>query len=407
MRSVFALARYNEDGNLDGEFGRGGKVLLDFIDITGRQSGEKITALAIDPRGRIVVGGPADEEDGSRYFALARYKEDGSLDSSFGRHHVILTDLPSATTHLLTALAIYSQGRIVVGGWAAVGGRYQFALVRYNEDGSLDNSFGHEGSVLTDLASSSSERLNALAIDSRGKIVVGGTAQEAGARPSDSFRQQFAVARYNVDGSLDASFGLTGTVFTNFVSLADESLEALAIDSKNRIVVGGKAKGFLALARYTADGRLDSSFGHGGTVITDFAYPTSQGINAVGIAGHGKIVVGGWAKGCFAVARYTEDGSLDDSFGSRGRVLTNFFSSTSEQIRALAIDDRDRVVVGGEAKVDDRYLFALARYKADGGLDESFHQNGMVLTDLDPRNGRLFALAIDTEGRIVVGGGAS
>ncbi len=213
---------------------------------------------------------------------------------------------------------------------------------------------------------------------------------------SDSFN--FALVRYLADGNLDTSFGSDGKVTTNFG--ANGAGKALVLQPDGFIVVAGYSNGDFALARYLADGSLDPSFGTGGSVTTDFG-SDDEG-KSVALQPDGRIVVAGYSNGNFALARYLADGSLDPSFGNGGIVTTDFGAGDVGQSVTLQPDGR--IVVAGYSYIgygnDD---IALARYLADGSLDPSFGTGGIVTTDFGSDDeGK--SVALQPDGRIVVAG---
>ena len=409
MSYQFALARYNEDGGLDTSFDYDGKVLTEFVSSSGAQA----NALAIDGRGKIVVGGWARIDRGGQ-FALARFNEDGSLDNSFHFNGKLLTDFTSSSSEGVSAVAIDDHGKIVVGGRAAYysdTGQEIVALAKYNVDGSLDRDFGAEGKVLTNFRWMR-ERGGAcgMAIDYRGRIITLGTGVE---RTSD----HLVLVSHNPDGSQHNNYIIT---FTRLSSLYTTSL---AIDGQGRILVGGwtelegRSEGnHFYVARFLnpdegmmMDDSFNRRYGMGGYIVTDFLSASRERINAIAVDGRGRVVVGGWAQVSgrhqFALARYSDDGTLDTTFHYDGKVLTDFRSSSREQITAIALDGRGRIVVGGWAQVSDGSQFALARYLDDGSLDTSFHYDGKVLTNFYSASiEQINAIAIDDRGRIVVAG---
>ncbi|MDQ3573320.1 MAG: endonuclease/exonuclease/phosphatase family protein [Actinomycetota bacterium] len=346
-------------------------------------------AVAIQADGKIVVAGEASDD-----FAVARYNPDGSLDTTFGGDGLVTTDY-SGAGDAGNAVAIQADGRIVVAGSASRGGdNWDFAVARYNPDGSLDTTFGGDGLVTTDY-SGAGDTGNAVAIQADGRIVVAGSANRGGAN------WDFAVARYNPDGSLDISLGFYGLVTTDFG--VTEFGEAVAIQADGRIVVAGSAirtNGYrdFAVARYHPDGSLDTTLGSDGMVTTDFG-ANSDGGQAVAIQADGKIVVAGSASSNtgsfdFAVARYHPDGSLDTSFGGDGLVTTVGVGFG----QAVAIQADGRIVVAGGSGD-----FHVARYNPDGSLDTTFGSDGLVTTDFGGHElGR--AVALQADGRIVVAG---
>ncbi len=327
----FALARYNPDGSLDASFGSGGRVTTDF---------GTAADVAIQEDGRIVAAGRNYLGD----FALARYNSDGSLDASFGGSGKIITDFGDADGG--NAVAIQADGRIVAAGSTGFG---DFALARYNPDGSLDAGFGGDGKVTTTFGSFG-EFAFELAIQADGKIVA------AGAGPGFT---DFALARYNPDGSLDAGFGGDGKVTTDFGSNVEAAF-GVAVQADGAIVAVGT--GF-ALVRYNPDGSLDASFGSGGKVTTNI----SSFANAVAVQADGRIAVAGASSGDFALVRYNPDGSLDASFGSGGRVTTDFGSAT-DRASDVAIQGDGKIVAAGGTLGAGFSGFALARYESGGAL---------------------------------------
>jgi uncharacterized delta-60 repeat protein len=323
----------------------------------------------------------------------------GDLDPTFDGDGKVTTDFAGIFA-VAGAVAIQGDGKIVAAGTTAdVSGISDFALARYNTDGSLDTAFDGDGKVTTDFAGLSDEA-NAISIQGDGKIVAAGVARIGLNGPQD-----FALARYNTDGSLDTTFGGDGKVTTDFAGANDQA-HAVAIQGDGKIVAAGLAGSDFALARYNTDGSLDTTFGGDGKVTTDFAGPTDQA-HAVAIQGDGKIVAAGFAGSDFdfALARYNTDGSLDTTFGGDGKVTTDFAGSGSrDEAHAVAIQGDGKIVAAGLAVVSGIFDFALARYRADGSLDTIFSGDGKVTTDFagdfDVANG----VVIQANGRIVAAG---
>lgn len=363
----FALARYNRDGSLDVSFGTGGKVTTDFLDTF-----DQANALALQPDGKIVAAGITGNQMDRADFALARYNSDGSLDASFGSGGKVVTDFFGGVD-AAGSIALQPDGRIVVAGASFVGMNGDFALVRYNTDGSLDASFGVGGKVTTDFFGFG-DSANAVGLLPDGRIIVAGSAF------SSSTVTDFALARYNRDGSLDASFGAGGKVITDFFGFSDRA-SALAIQADGRVVAAGGANnlnstGFdFALARYNGDGSLDSGFGDGGRATTDFLGILDAAVD-VALQPDGRIVAVGFTskdfsglREDFALTRYDRNGRLDTSFGSGGKVTTDFFGDRDGG-SAIAIQSDGQLVVAGTAfNGSTKNDFALARYAAISGPD--------------------------------------
>ncbi len=353
--NAIALVRYNTDGNLDNSFGTNGKVAIPF-----GSSSAIGNAVAIQSDGKIVVAG-----DTFHAFALARYNSNGSLDTTFDTDGLVSTPFGSSEDYG-QAIAIQSDGKIVVAGKTGVGIGSVFALARYNSNGSLDTTFDTDGKVTTHIGIGYNIA-NAVAIQSDGKIVAAGDAYNGTISPAD-----FALARYNTNGSLDTTFGTDGKVTTNIFGY--DYCHAVAIQSDGKIVLAGHSDSpnnvgaAFSLARYNTNGSLDTTFGTDGKVTTSIGSISSVG-NAVAIQHGGKIVVVGTSydssNSDFALARYNINGSLDTTFGTDGLVTTPF-GSGDVRGNAVAIQSDNKIVVAGEYNLNDGYYdFALARYEAE------------------------------------------
>jgi uncharacterized delta-60 repeat protein len=367
--SDFALARYNSDGSLDASFGSGGKVTTDFFG--GVDSGR---ALVIQPDGRVILAGSATSVTTGRDFALARYNSNASIDTSFGVGGKVTTDFGTVGTETtpegIEKLVIQPDGKLVAVGFASrpiVEETVLLAIARYNSDGTLDTSFGSGGKVTFFAGAFSNIAFNDVKILPDGKILAAGGANPSSSRFGDS---DFALFRCNTDGSLDTSFGLGGKVTTDFFEDVDKA-SSVVVQADGKVVLAGFARTVstsldFALARYNADGSLDTSFGLGGKVTTDF-FGGFDGISSLIILPDGKLMAFGSTSTDFAFARYNTDGSLDTSFGSAGKLTTDFFGEVDSG-RALVIQPDGRLVAAGMATNSiTGQDFALARYHGVGG----------------------------------------
>jgi len=362
----FGLARYNYDGSLDATFGIGGKVTTDF----GTNFDEAL-GVTIQADGKIVAVGRTHTGNVQSDFAIARYNTDGSLDTTFGTGGKVITDFGTNFDEA-TAVTIQIDNKIVVAGFTHTGNtQYNFAIARYNTNGSLDATFGTGGKVITDFGTDDDEAY-AIVIQKDNKMVVAGFTDTGGGFSSyDS-----ALARYNTDGSLDTSFGVGGKVITDFGTIYDTTF-ALAIQKDNKIVAcgytfTGNTQFDFGLARYNTDGSLDTSFGVGGKVITDFG-PDDFAFG-VAIQKDNKIVASGLThtggtQYDFAVVRYHPNGTLDQTFASGGKVITDFGTNDDEGYQVIIQLDGKIVVVGFTHTGNTQYDFALARYLPNGTLD--------------------------------------
>jgi uncharacterized delta-60 repeat protein len=284
--------------------------------------------------------------------------------------------------------------------------------------GNLDPTFGSGGTVRTDF-SGNIDRANGVAIQADGKIVAAGSSFS-----SSKTLEDFIVARYNANGSLDKRFGNNGKITTDFFRNVDV-INALAIQPDGKIVVAGVAQlggsggtpRVFALARYTSDGRPDPGFGNGGSLTTSFG-GTFSSVSAIMVQPDGKIVVAGTAdfnprvpgSGLdFALARYHANGSLDASFGDAGKVVFDFFGSF-DQANAAVLQADGKIIVVGSASYDSVNTdigFALTRINPDGSTDFGFGSGGKQITDFFDAGAKANGIVLQPDGRFVVAGTAS
>jgi uncharacterized delta-60 repeat protein len=380
----FALARFNPNGSLDTTFSGDGKQTADLgdIDIAG--------ATRVQGDGKIVVVGDVSQlPSGATDFALTRFNPDGSLDTSFSGDGKQTTDFGSSGDRA-HGVAIQADGKIVAAGESLGGSGFDFALARYNSNGSLDTSFSGDGKQTTD--SGGSEAASGVKLQSDGKIVAVG---------SDD--ADFALARYNPNGSLDTTFSGDGKQTTDFGG--SDGARGVALQADDKIVAAGIAGGngsSFAVARYNPNGTLDPTFSGDGKQTTSFG-GYFDGAAAVALQGDGKIVAvghAGAANGDFALTRYNANGSLDTTFSGDGKQTTDF--GGDDGAAAVAIQGDGKIVAAGVGGLG----VALARYKPNGSLDTSFSGDGKQTTDLGGLGQGASAVALQADGKIVVGGSA-
>ena len=330
----------------------------------------------------------------------------GALDPAFGNDGVVITATPASSAQEsadLTAVVVQGDGKIVAGGHVKPPSSHgtTFAVARYDSDGSLDSSFGTGGMVTTDFGVDG-EAVNGLAIQPDGKIVAAG---EAGG--------VLALARYNPDGSLDPTFGGGGVPGTVESDVIAGGQEGVALQPDGKIIVAGGLQD-MVVARYNADGSLDTSFGNAGVASTphsDFEYGT-----AVALMPDGKIVVAGSRSNSlpdsgpdrsFLVERLNPDGSPDASFGAGGIATVTI--AAWDFGYSLALQPDGKVLVGGTSETDSQQALTFARLLPDGVLDHSFGDQGVVTTSEKGHDYFYIArsLLLQPDGKIVAAGDSS
>jgi uncharacterized delta-60 repeat protein len=367
-----ALARYTVDGRLDRNFASGGTAMKGF-----GSGASAWRAAATQADGRIVAAGGAGVAVRGSEFAIARYTAQGKPDRSFGRSGAVLTRFGSpGGASYAEAVAVQPDGKVVAAGSTledVTHGPTHVALARYTPGGSLDPDFGRGGRVISDIGSKLGDYARCLALQPDGKLVVAGTAY----LPK---RIDLEVARFTARGALDPSFGTGGRVLTEVGYAFDPS--GVVVQPDGKLVVAGTG-GFqdaqFALVRYSADGKLDPSFGNEGKAIIDFDAYRGEVLHALAIQPDGKLVAAGAIEGephaeepSSALARLTPSGSLDPSFGRSGEVV----GTRLTQARAVAIQPDGKIVAAGNSHSD----FGLVRYLSNGSLDASFGHTGLVTT---------------------------
>ena len=361
----WTLARYNSNGILDSTFDGDGKLSPGIV-------GSAQDALQL-PDGKILVAGTGYNNVNVFDFELVRFNSNGSVDTSFGGSGKTLTEFGSQDHG--QSVALQSDGKILVAGYSGDFHTTDFAVARYNADGSLDTSFDGDGKLTTNFGFR--EEAHSVKIQSDGKILVAGFSYD-----TQTFTgENFAIARYNSDGSLDTSFDGDGKVTTDIFGNYDEA-QSMILQTDGKILVAGKAGSQFGLVRYNIDGSLDTSFGGTGKVFTSFGFYADWG-QSVSLQADGKILVAGMsaspdAYSCdFALTRYNADGSLDTTFDSDGKLTTNFETGRNKQfgdwVYSVTVQTDGKIVAVGRAgTVNGQHDFALARYNPDGSLDTSF-----------------------------------
>lgn len=386
---------YAQDGSLDNSFDNDGKVTTDF------GFAENGTAIALQSDGKIVVAGVGFNGT-TNYITLTRYNYDGSLDNTFDLDGKVTTMIGDDSKAY--AVAIQTDGKIVVAGYADFGIDRDIAVIRYNSDGSVDTFFGSGGSAILNIGSGNDEVFG-MALQSDDKIVLCGYTSNSVATTSDDF----VLIRLESYGVIDITFDSDGVVTTAIGNLKDEA-KSVAIQADGKILLAGNSNignnVAFAVARYNTNGSLDTSFDGDGIVITDFAATSDEG-NAIAIQVDGKIIVAGFSENAsnedFALVRYNIDGSLDTSFDTDGKVSTPI-GTGGDIINSMVIQIDGKIVVCGKSDNGSDFDFALCRYNDNGSIDNSFGISGIVTTAFGTDDDEANSIALQNDGKILVAG---
>ncbi len=365
------LVRFNPVGTVDDSF--------------TSDPDRSLTDVALQPDGKIVAAGFENDYSGgyppNGDFMVARYDPDGGFDETFSGDGIATTDF-GVDDDGAKALALQPDGKIVVVGYSAPvpGNDVDFALARYNPNGTPDTSFSGDGKLTANFADTAHD----VALQSDGKIIVAGSASG-----------DFAVARYDEDGDLDPAFSGDGRATVGFTDSEGPGAHAIVIQPNGKIVAAGGTSGYFtsgdfALARFDPDGSLDAEFGVDGVVTTSFGeagYVVASDV----VLEPGRLLAAGRARGDFALARYGLGGALDPGFSGDGRLTTDL--GYGEGASSIAVQPDGRIVVGGDAYYTDGNLYsenygALARYLVANGPADA-DADGVL--DADDRCPQVFA----------------
>lgn len=385
----------------DNSFGSGGIVTT--------PNTSEIMALATQPDGKIVAAGYRLFNMNSN-FQIARYRADGTPDPTFGSSGMVQTTISFGATP--TCVTIQPDGKILVGGTYTTGDFAPFShsvLVRYNSDGSPDNGFGESGVVQREI--SLSESLNAIALQPDGKIITGGEL-------FDGTNNRFLLMKYNANGSPDAGFGSAGVIITaigdyagiaDIALLPDGTILAAGTEGISSVIPEGSEEQRFALAKYNNNGTAYNLFGTNGIVLTDLIPEVADRISNIAIQADGKIVAGGSSGHWQAIARYLPDGTLDAAFGTAGKTITDERPSVTD----LVIRNDGRIVSSGSLLAADFGAdFVLMQYNANGSLDHDFGADGSFITSIAPSGPEgsrdyMQCLALQADGKLLAGGSAN
>jgi uncharacterized delta-60 repeat protein len=404
---VSALA---SPGQLDPSFDGDGIRSIFFADSNGAVTGGVATDVALATDGDIlVVGSMAPSPFGPWHdFAVARLRSDGSPELDFGDQGTTTTAFGDSTNDLAEAVAVQSDGKVVVVG--ATG--FDFAMARYAADGTLDPTFSGDGRQVLSLAPDAFyETARAVEIQPDGRIVVLGVSTQP---RTDS---QIALLRCGANGQLDKTFGNGGVILSDIEPIGGNPSEGLVGENPRAMSIAPSGRIYVAadwfdgsvqawhLLRYTAKGRLDQSFGTGGVATANLG-GLGGSVGGVAVQPDGKVIVVGGSfiddvdLGVVAVARFLPDGTLDPGFGVGGFVKVNIGPGSDVGTDVGLLPDGRMAVSVSYTDASFAYNLGALVFESDGQLDNGFGTGGFAIAPGTTADG----VAIQGDGGIVIGG---
>ena len=430
--STFSM--FSQGGSLDTSFGTGGKV------VTSINSGADIAyATVLQSDGKILVSGTTNSSISGKDFFCIRYNANGTLDTSFGTNGIATFDLQGGSDDVVYAMAIQSDGNILLAGYSDDGSNKNAAIIRITSNGTLDTTFGTAGKVYTEFISGRADEIKVIKIHAlTGNLIVGGTSS------ATSTNSQGVIARYTSNGVLDTNFNTTGIVTLPNASGSGtyfHTIEDLAVKSNGKISAIGwiNQQGLSWSAnhygcRLNSNGTLDTTFSTDGVIVTnggfngddksfslilnsddsflfagggyltdlqydfflglynssgstaqgkasfDFATLNKDIIYGSGVDSTGKIVLVGSSvasvsSSTFGLARVNSDYTVDTSFGTSGKVTTTFETNTTNEAFDMAIQSDDKIIAVGYTGND----IAIARYNNTTLSANDFESNSITI----------------------------
>lgn len=375
----YMATRLLADGNIDRTYGNNG-----YSDILPFRADNAI----IQSNGKIVISGSklVTRPDGgeSRIIILGRLGANGNIDSAFGSNGLLFLNnyFDLATTR---PMVIQNDEKIIVELQTTIyspNAVYSIVLIRLNPDGSFDNSFGNGGiasNSLSDLANS--PNFVSLSINNENKIIAVGALYDY-----TTGQNSTVIIRFDNNGSLDNSFGTNGKQVVNLNpnSNINFTLKSSALQTDGKIVVAGYIidystypyKFSFFVARFLNDGTLDNSFNGTGSNSADV---TGYGANSVAIQNDGKILLSGDG---IVTARYNTDGTIDGNFGTGGKIIFNINGNNYNNANCLSVTNTDKILItGGENSTP--YDCFVVKYNSNGDADNTFSGGGLVAIPLE------------------------
>ena len=396
-----SIESWAQAGKLDLKYGNGGIAITS----QGPDIFSQISSIAIQSDGKVVATGSSyNSIVGKYYINVLRYKTNGTLDSTFGIDGIVTDSIGLSDDNEASCIAIQPDGKIVVGGYAFISTDFDFVLLRFNTNGIPDSTFGTYGIITKNLGDDNFA--NSIALQADGKILLCGST-------SNGVDQDFAVARFNNDGSTDVNYAAAGMALVSMTPASEDIPTHIKIQPDGKAIIVGLSAitttyiPKIALLRLDTNGFPDNSFGNTGKIVNAFSANGDQ-LTSVVLQPDGKMVVVGQSVNTNAdilVARYTLAGLLDNTYGNGGYKFYNF-GNLAEQAYTVALQADGKIIVAGS--VDSLSTdIALIRIRSKGVIDSTFGTNGKVATALSTGYDYATSMLLQPDGKIVLGGMAT
>lgn len=404
----------SQNVSLDTSFGVGGKVVNSTI-----TSGQ---AIQLQSDGKIVSCYLSDFSVFGNVH-LTRFNVDGSIDTTFGDNGFVNSTLVNETGGI-NMMKIQSDDKIIITGSLLVGSSFDFSTVRFDADGTIDNTFGQNGYATLNLQTYDASQV--VEIQNDGKILIGGSSSYVNATNNSS---DFGIVRYTLDGLLDTSFATNGIYIHNFGFhsipfsglYSSDYVHNIVTNSLGKIIVGGSTTVNESISGYenfgiiclNQNGLLDINFGDNGQKVVDFG--GRDYIGNLKVTNDDKIVavgqhsysVGNTNYSNIPIVKLLEDGNYDSSFGSNGIVLTNRdLDSLRDKISDLIFQPDGKIVCIGATLNNDlnNADFLIIRFNENGLIDSSFNGNGYGLIDFNNTNDYGYSILMQNDEKYVCAG---
>ncbi len=330
-------------------------------------------------------------------FAIVRYNIDGSLDTSFNENGIVKTDIGPGNDQVFSVV-VQNDGKIVTVG-VSTDKNKDVAVVRYLENGKLDTSFGANGIVVTKVGLSDDYGYS-VALQKDSKIIVAG-------HTYNGSNFDLVLIRYNSYGLLDPLFGENGIV-TTAISLGDNLACCVLIQRNGKILIVGTAKknnnNYFSIRRYEVDGNVDVSYGDNGYVLTNGMDSNDSRVTSAVLQQDGKLLVVGYNNNEYIIARYLPNGDLDNNFGEFGVTKTKVSIARGQANGVALQSDGKIIVVGKSLQLKTGMDITLVRYNSNGTLDADFSVDGILTTDINLSYDVSNSIVIQKDGKAVVVG---